>query len=126
MNQKLRKILPHVAIVLCNMYIVFFLIDRVNTAMQFINNSITKALLLILCVISTINSSFLIRDERRRQAAQLRRQPARQAIAQGARAVQGTQAVHSAPRQPAAARTSAVAGQSAASRPASGQTGARR
>ena len=65
----LRKILPHVSIVLCNMYIVFFLIDRVNSAMQFIDNGITKALLLVLCVISTINSAFLIRDERRRVAA---------------------------------------------------------
>lgn len=76
MENKLRRILPHVAIVLCNMYIVFFCIDRVNTAMQFINNSITKALLLILCVISTINASFLILDERRKIASQDRRRSA--------------------------------------------------
>ena len=69
----LRKILPHVSIVLCNMYIVFYLIDRVNSAMAFINNDITKALLLILCVISTVNSSFLILDERRRIAARNRK-----------------------------------------------------
>ena len=64
----LRKILPHVSIVLCNMYIGFYLIDRVNSAMAFINNDITKALLLILCVVSTVNASFLIQDERRKAA----------------------------------------------------------
>ena len=75
----LRKILPHAAILLGNMYIVFFLIDRVNSAMAFINNDITKVLLLILCVISTVNSSFLILDERRRQAARSRRRAAAKA-----------------------------------------------
>ena len=69
----LRKILPHVSIVLCNMYIVFYLIDRVNSAMAFINNSLTKALLLVLCVISTINASYLILDERRKTVARNRR-----------------------------------------------------
>ena len=73
----LRKILPHAAILLCNMYIVFYLIDRVNSAMAFINNDITKALLLILCVISTVNSAFLIRDNRRRQIAKNRRRAAK-------------------------------------------------
>ena len=69
----LRKILPHVSIVLCNMYIVFFLIDRVNSAMAFIDNGITKVLLLILSIISIVNSSFLIADERRKLAAKNRR-----------------------------------------------------
>ena len=72
----LRKILPHVSIVMCNMYIVFYLIDRVNSAMSFINNSITKALLLIMCIISIVNSVYLIRDERRRIAARNRRRAA--------------------------------------------------
>ena len=71
----LRKILPHVAIVLSNMYIVFYLIDRVNSAMCFIDNSITKALLVILAVISIVNAAFLIRDERRRIARESRRRP---------------------------------------------------
>lgn len=62
----LRKILPHVSILLSNMYIVFFLIDRVNTAMAFINNNITKWLLLFASLISIANSIFLIHDERKR------------------------------------------------------------
>ena len=47
----LRKILPHAAIILSMMYFVFFCIDRVNSAMAFINNDITKWLLVILGVI---------------------------------------------------------------------------
>jgi len=62
----LRKILPHAAIILSGMYLVFFLIDRVNSAMAFINNEITKHLLLILCAISVVNAIYLIHDERRK------------------------------------------------------------
>lgn len=71
----LRKILPHAAIVISGMYLVFFLIDRVNSAMGFINNDITKRLLLILCAISVVNALYLIRDDRKR----LRQQQARAA-----------------------------------------------
>ena len=69
----LRKVLPHAAILLSNMYIVFYLIDRVNSAMCFIDNRITKALLVLLAVISTVNASFLILDERRKIARNERR-----------------------------------------------------
>ena len=69
----LRKVLPHAAILLSNMYIVFYLIDRVNSAMCFIDNRITKAMLVLLAVISTVNASFLILDERRKIARNERR-----------------------------------------------------
>ena len=69
----LRKLLPHAAIVLSGMYLVFFLIDRVNSAMAFIDNDITKWLLLLLCAIAALESVWLIRDER----AKVRRQAAR-------------------------------------------------
>ena len=69
----LRKVLPHAAILLSNMYIVFFLIDRVNSAMCFIDNRITKALLVLLAIISTINASFLILDQRRKIVRESRR-----------------------------------------------------
>lgn len=90
----LRKIFPHVTIVLCNMYIVFYCIDRVNSAMSFIDNSITKALLLILCLLSIVNAIFLIRDERRKVARGNRRRPAGipQTRAAGARPYPGTPA----------------------------------
>ena len=74
----LRKILPHATIVLCNMYFVFFLIDRVNSAMQFIDNDITKALLLVMCIFSIFNAALLIRDNRRRRMLLERRRAAAQ------------------------------------------------
>lgn len=62
----LRKILPHLSILLSNMYIVFFLIDRVNGVMAFINNNLTKWLLVAASVVSIVNSIILIHDERSR------------------------------------------------------------
>ena len=44
------------AVIISLMYLVFFGIDRVNTAMEFINNDITKWLLVILAVITIYNS----------------------------------------------------------------------
>ena len=87
----LRKVLPHAAILLSNMYIVFFLIDRVNSAMCFIDNRITKALLVLLAIISTINASFLILDQRRKIVRESRRraQPRPEPHGAGAPARQG-------------------------------------
>lgn len=93
----LRKILPHVSIVLCNMYLVFYCIDRVNSAMAFINNNITKALLVVLCIISTVNSAFLIMDQRRKIAA---REAARRRAARNAAAARSQHASHSAESLP--------------------------
>ena len=73
MIRNIRAILPHGAILICNMYIVFFLIDRVNTAMCFIDNEMTKALLVIMCVISMGASTALIRAQRRADKARARR-----------------------------------------------------
>ena len=52
MAKKLRRLLPHAAIVICNMYIVFFLIDRVNMSMNFIDNGLTKGLFLALSLMT--------------------------------------------------------------------------
>lgn len=72
----LRKILPHVAIILSMMYFVFFCIDRVNSAMAFINNDITKWLLVILGVISIYNAVLLIvGDQKRAERREGRAQP---------------------------------------------------
>lgn len=61
------------------MYFVFFFIDRVNSAMAFIDNDITKALLFVLCVISIIESVLLIRDDRRRTRRTIQRAEQRNA-----------------------------------------------
>jgi hypothetical protein len=47
-----RGILPHLGIVLSLMFFVFLVVDRYNRAMAFVNNDITKALLLIAAVIT--------------------------------------------------------------------------
>lgn len=137
MKEKLRRILPHAAILLSNMYIVFFLIDRVNTAMQFINNSITKALLLILCIISTVNASFLIVDARNRDATRRRRQSSASGSAgsepRATRSAQAASPAHTASgartarttSRPAATRSSAASGQRKASSLNSGHDAAR-
>ena len=62
----LRKLLPHAAIIISVMYFVFFFIDRVNSAMAFIDNDMTKALLFALGVISILNAMFVIAEDRRR------------------------------------------------------------
>ncbi len=69
----LRKLLPHAAIILSGMYFVFYAIDRVNAAMAFIDNPITKGLLLALGVVSVINAVFMIRDDRARRRRRLAR-----------------------------------------------------
>lgn len=55
MWNRIRPMLPHAAIVLANAYLVFFLIDRVNTAMNFIDNNLTKGMLLAMCVLAVVN-----------------------------------------------------------------------
>lgn len=73
MKTLLRKILPHAAIVLGGMYVVFYCIDRVNTAMGFINNDITKALLLVFCIIGGVNACVIISDDRKRARRKAKR-----------------------------------------------------
>ena len=70
MYGKIRQLAPHVSILICNMYIVFYLIDCVNTAMCFIDNGFTKGLLVIMCLISAWNSWILIQSRRRVRARQ--------------------------------------------------------
>lgn len=69
----LRKLFCHGAIVISVMYFVFFGIDRVNTAMCFIDNEITKVLLVVLGVLSIINAGILIHEDRARERKRQRR-----------------------------------------------------
>ncbi|WP_310604927.1 hypothetical protein [Anaerosporobacter sp.] len=52
----IRKILPHIVIVLAAMFITFWILDQLNPNMNFINNSISNALLLVFCITSFINA----------------------------------------------------------------------
>ena len=77
----MRKLLPHVTIVMCLMYAVFFGIDRVNPAMAFIDNEITKWLLLFLCLFSIVEAVWLIADDRRRERMRQKRRAAKKRAA---------------------------------------------
>ena len=67
MRKKIRPMLPYAAILIANMYIVFFLIDRVNTAMNFIDNGLTKGLLLAMCLL--VLGDALVPSKRPRRAS---------------------------------------------------------
>ena len=87
----LRKILPHAAIIMSVMYFVFFFIDKVNSAMAFINNDMTKMLLFILCLITIVNAVLIIADDRTRTRAIQRRRHMQQRAAAAQRAPQRPQ-----------------------------------
>ncbi len=61
-----KKLLPHFCIILSVMFMVFYFIDQVNSAMNFINNDITKTLLLIQCI-SVIMLSIIVIAQNRRE-----------------------------------------------------------
>ena len=58
--EKFKRMLPHVAILICNMYIVFFLIDRVNPAMNFIDNRLTKGLLWTFSLLTLLDALLIM------------------------------------------------------------------
>lgn len=70
----LFKLAPHAAILIGNMYYVFWGIDRVNKTMNFIDNEYTKFLLVLLCIASGLMvwrfSRFTLRQMRRRKNVQ--------------------------------------------------------
>lgn len=73
MMSVIKKFLAHCAIIISGMYIVFFLIDRVNPAMGFIDNDITKPLLLALALIAIINAIQVIAAERKKLLRKMRK-----------------------------------------------------
>lgn len=66
---KLLKILlglaPHLLITLAGMFLTFFIIDKHNRAMEFINNDISKGLILVWCIISFICAAVMIYNQRK-------------------------------------------------------------
>lgn len=56
----LLKILPHISIITSLAYVVLFIIDIVNPAMGFIAFGMTKAIILVLAICSTVISALVI------------------------------------------------------------------
>lgn len=62
----LKKLLPHLCVILATCMLVFLIIDQVNAAMGFINNQGTKITLIVLMVATVISSIMYIADQRKR------------------------------------------------------------
>lgn len=73
----MKKILNHSAIILSLFYLTLFVIDKINSAMQFIENDITKALILVLAAVSTVNAIFAISADRKKRKRQLAKEAAK-------------------------------------------------
>ena len=56
----MKNLLPHLSIVLSGMLIVLLAIDRVNSAMMFIDHRLTKGLMWVLCAASIVNGAQLL------------------------------------------------------------------
>ena len=64
MSKSLSRILPHLCIILSGVILVLVLIDKFNTQMNFIDNSITKNMLLVLSVLTVVCSIMLVSYQR--------------------------------------------------------------
>lgn len=62
----MKKYTAHGAIILSLFYLTLYVIDRINRPMLFIENDITKALILVLAFASVVNSIVIISDERKK------------------------------------------------------------
>ena len=74
----MKVVLPHLSIVLSGMLIVLLAIDRVNSAMVFIDHRITKGLMWILSIAAILNGAQLLArpSKTNRQPAKKPSQPA--------------------------------------------------
>jgi len=61
----LKRIIPHVCLIISIMMLVLFGIDRVNEAMNFIGNNVFDVLLLLFCLSAIPTAIYLIADNRR-------------------------------------------------------------
>ena len=61
----IRKALPHATIIVAVMFLVFFVIDRINEAMNFIGAEISKWLLFLFCLMAIATSVVLLAEQRR-------------------------------------------------------------
>ena len=64
MYKVLARILPHLCIILSGVILTLVIIDKVNTQMNFIDNNITKNLLLVFAVLSVVCSVMLAGRQR--------------------------------------------------------------
>jgi len=85
----MKKLLPHICIVMGLMFMTLLIADQFNTAMGFITDPITKVLMMITWPIVIITCILYVRDQRRLQRA--RERAAAKARAEARRSQDGTQ-----------------------------------
>ncbi|MGI6316316.1 MAG: hypothetical protein ACOX17_06560 [Christensenellales bacterium] len=61
----MKKLIPHITIILALMFTVFFIIDMVNSAMNFVGNDISNVLRLLFCASAVITSVIAIQEIRK-------------------------------------------------------------
>lgn len=61
----LKKIIPHICVILSLMMLTFFVVDKFNPGMNFVGNGFFKILLAIYGVAVLITSGFLIANNRK-------------------------------------------------------------
>ena len=61
----IKRLIPHICIILSLMMLTFFVVDIFNPGMDFVGNEIFNILLVIFCVASITASGFLIRFNRK-------------------------------------------------------------
>lgn len=59
-QKRLIQLMAHGAIVISGMLIVLLVCDRLNNAMVFIDNDLTKGLMWALCILSLLNGALLL------------------------------------------------------------------
>ena len=69
----IKRLLPHVAIVISGMLIVFFVIDRINKPMGFMSNEFHKRITFVLALLAIYFAVQLITLQRRAERAAYRR-----------------------------------------------------
>lgn len=69
----IKKLLPHVAIVISGMLIVFFVIDRINKPMGFMTNEFHKRLTFVLAILAIYYAVQSIALQRRLERAEYQR-----------------------------------------------------
>lgn len=62
----MKRIFAHAAIVLTLALLTLLIFDYFNPSMDFINNTITKVMIGVLCIISIINAGFVLIAIRRK------------------------------------------------------------
>ena len=61
----LKSLLPHLLIAMSVVLISFFVLDRFNRAMSFINNNITKWMIAVYCGLVVLQAILYIIDQRK-------------------------------------------------------------